>query len=91
MTWQVRTWAESSKTAKLWGVKLKGTGAQVILSSVLLVRGKDVGRNRCITQIITWLCGWCCHQGFGFHDHRTLFDDYNLLGRDGIQLTRKGK
>lgn len=42
-------------------------------------------------QISTWLHGWCGVQGFGFHDHGTLFDDSKLLERGGTYLTRKGK
>lgn len=38
-------------------------------------------------QINTWLQ----HQGFGFYDHKTFFDEYNLLGRGGIHLCRKGR
>lgn len=38
-------------------------------------------------QINTWLQ----HQGFGFYDHKTFFDEYNLLGRGGIHLSRKGR
>lgn len=30
---------------------------------------------------------WCWQQGFGFQDHKTLFEDQGLLGRDGIHLT----
>lgn len=30
------------------------------------------------------------HEGFGFYDNRTLFDDYNLLGSNGIYLSRRG-
>ncbi|PKU32392.1 rna-directed dna polymerase from mobile element jockey- hypothetical protein [Limosa lapponica baueri] len=42
-------------------------------------------------QINFWLHGWCHHEGFGFYDNRTFFDDYSLLGRDGIQLPRRSK
>lgn len=30
-------------------------------------------------------------QGLGFYDHRTLFADQRLLGRDWIYLTKQGK
>jgi len=48
-------------------------------------------RKRHIMGISCWLHGWCHHKDFGFYDNRTLFDDYNLLGRDGINLSRRGK
>ncbi|GAB0184010.1 hypothetical protein GRJ2_000866300 [Grus japonensis] len=48
------------------------------------------GRNRCIRHS-NWLCGWCHREDFGFYDNGTFFDDYNLLERDGIHLSRKGK
>ncbi|KAK4816812.1 hypothetical protein QYF61_023499 [Mycteria americana] len=42
-------------------------------------------------QIKFWLLGWCRCEGFGFYDNRTFFDDYNLLQRDGIHMSRRGK
>ena len=76
---------------KALGVQAKSIGAQVIFSSILPVRGKGVARNRHIMQINFWLCGWCCREGFGFYDNGTFFNDYSLLGRDGIHLSRRGK
>jgi len=38
---------------------LQDSGAQVVLSSMLLVMLKDIGRNRCAQYINTWLQGWC--------------------------------
>ena len=72
-------------------VQAKSIGAQVIFSSILPVRGKGAARNRPIMQINFWLCGWCRREGFGSYDNRTFFDDYSLLGRDGIHLSRRGK
>ena len=76
---------------KALGVQVKSIGAQVIFSSILPVRGKGAARNRRIMQINFWLHGWCRHEGFGFYDNGTFFDDYSLLGRDGIHLSRRGK
>ena len=76
---------------KALGVQVKSIGAQVIFSSILPVRGKGAARNRCRMQINFWLRGWCHREGFGFYDNGTFFDDYSLLGRDGIHLSRRGK
>ena len=76
---------------KALGVQAKSIGAQVIFSSILPVRGKGAARNRRIMQINFWLHGWCCREGFGFYDNGTFFNDYSLLGRDGIHLPRRGK
>ncbi|GAB0204056.1 hypothetical protein GRJ2_002871200 [Grus japonensis] len=75
---------------KALGVQVKNIGAQVIFSSILPVRGKGAARNRHIMHINSWLRSWCHHEGFGFYDNGTFFD-YNLLERDGIHLSRRGK
>ncbi|KAM6036240.1 uncharacterized protein LJ206_001286 [Theristicus caerulescens] len=72
-------------------VQLKNIGAQVIFSSILPVQGKGVARNRCIMHSNSWLRGWCHREGFGFYDNEAFFDDYNMLGRDGIHLSRRRK
>jgi len=74
----------------LW-VQANSIGAQVLFSSILPAGGKRAATNRCIMNINSWLCGWCCHEGLGFYDNGTFFNDYNLLGMDGIQLSRRGK
>lgn len=73
------------------GEQMKSTGAQVIFSPILPVRGKEAGRYRQITNINSWLCGWCHCEGLGFYDKRTMFNDCNLLGNGGIHLSQKGK
>ncbi|XP_068782230.1 uncharacterized protein [Struthio camelus] len=72
------------------GMVVKGLGAQVVFSSILPVRGKDRRRSRRIFQVNSWLRRWCWQQGFGFYDHGTLFEDQQLMGRDGIHLTKRG-
>lgn len=76
---------------QILGVCLKGTAAQVTSSFLLPVWEKGVGRNRGLMQINTWLSGWWYGWDFGLYGLRMLFDDYNLLGRDGIHLTRNGR
>ncbi|PKU28829.1 suppression of tumorigenicity 5 [Limosa lapponica baueri] len=74
---------------KALGVQVKKIGAQV--SSILPVRGKGTARNEQIMHINSWLHGWCHCEGFGFYDNGTFFDDYGLLERDEIHLSRRGK
>jgi len=76
---------------KALGVKAKSIGAQVIFSSILPVGGRGSARNRRIMSIHTWLRGWCCCEGFGFYDNGTFFNDYNLLERNEVPLSRKGQ
>lgn len=42
-------------------------------------------------QINFWLSDWCHHEGFGIYDKKTFFDDYSLLEKDGIHLSRRDK
>jgi len=83
--------AELRKVSKPWGVKAKSFGAQVIFSSILPVGGRGSARNRHIMGINSWLRGSCRCEGFGFCDNGTFFNDYNLLERDEIHPSRKGK
>jgi len=76
---------------KALGMKAKSFGAQDIFSFILPVGGRGSARNRRIMSIISWLRGWCHREGFGFYHNGTFFNDYNLLERDGIHLSRKGK
>ncbi|XP_068784552.1 uncharacterized protein [Struthio camelus] len=73
------------------GMVVKGLGAQVVFSSILAVRGKDGRSSRPIFQVNNWLRHCCWQQGFGFCDHGTLFEDQQLMGRDGIHLTKRGR
>ena len=41
--------------------------------------------------INSWLHGWCHHEGFGFYDNGVFFNDDNMLGKDGIHLSKRGK
>lgn len=68
---------------------LKGSGAQVVFSSILPVRGRRLGRRRRTEQEVNaWLCGWCHAKGFGFYDPSSTFEEAGLLGADGIYLTQ---
>jgi len=41
------------------GVVVKGMGAQVVLSSILPVRAKNMRRWALIMQVNNWLWSWC--------------------------------
>ncbi|XP_052631103.1 LOW QUALITY PROTEIN: uncharacterized protein LOC128136052 [Harpia harpyja] len=56
------------------GAMLKGSGAQVVVSSILPVRGRGPGRRRRIEQVNAWLRSWCHAQGFGFYDRGSTFE-----------------
>lgn len=62
------------------GAMLKGSGAQVVVSSILPVRGRGPGRRRRIERVNAWLRSWCRTRGFGFYDHGSTFEKPGLLG-----------
>lgn len=45
---------------------VKGSGAQIVFSSVLPVAGSDAGRNRKTQLVNVWVCAWCYRQNFRF-------------------------
>ena len=85
------TWRVSKVITELCGKVVKGLGAQVVLSSILLVRAKGVRRRAPIMQVNIWLWNWSWWQGFRSYNHGTLFADEPLLRRGGIALTKRGK
>ena len=72
------------------GMVVKGLGAQVVFSSVLRVREKDGKRSRRVFQVNSWLRRCCWQQGFGVYGHGTVFEERQLMGRDGIHPTKRG-
>ena len=73
------------------GKRVKDLGAQVVFSSVLLVNGRGLGRERKTMQINDWLCHWCHRERFGFLDHGSRYRDEALLSEDGLHLSKMGK
>ena len=73
------------------GQLVKGSGAQVVFSSILPVAGNGEGRNRKSQQINTWLRAWCNWQNFGFFDHGLVYMTPGLLVMDGVCLSQRGK
>ncbi|MCQ4187457.1 SGNH/GDSL hydrolase family protein [Klebsiella pneumoniae] len=73
------------------GSTVKGSGVQVVFSSILPVEGQGPERARRIWQVNSWLREWCYSQGFGYLDHGACFEKPGLLGADGVHLTKRGK
>lgn len=91
MTWQAGTRATIREDYRTLRGQAKSIGVQVIFPSVLPLGEKDEAKNRCIMQINFCLCGWYSHEGFGFYDNWTFFNDLRVSGRNGIHLSRRGK
>jgi len=73
------------------GRKLKDLGTQVVISSLLPVKGRGPGRERKIVEVNNWLRKWCRQERFGFLDHGLWFHEDGLLARDGLHLTSVGR
>ena len=69
----------------------RGSGAQVVFSSVLPVAGSDTGRNSRTQSVNTWLRGWCQGQNLGVFDNEMVYKALGLLASDGIHLSQRGK
>ncbi|PKU34425.1 toll-interacting protein [Limosa lapponica baueri] len=69
------------------GRLVKGSGAQVVFSSIPPVAGIDEGINRKSQQMNSWLRDWCNQQDFGFFDHGLICRTPGMLAtglkRDG--------
>ena len=70
---------------------VKGSGTQVVFSSILPAAGVDEGRNRKSQQINTWLQASCHQQNLGFFDHGSVYRTPGLLVTDGVHLSSKGE
>ena len=70
---------------------MKNSGAQVVFSSVLQVRGMERERADRIKKINKWLWEWCNERGFGYLSNGTTLEKYGLLGEDGVHLSDKEK
>ncbi|KAK4826209.1 hypothetical protein QYF61_006153 [Mycteria americana] len=70
---------------------VRESGAQVVFSSILLVKGRGFERASRMWRTNKWLQDWCHSQGFSYLDHGTCFEKPALLGADGVHLSEKGK
>ena len=70
-TGRTSLWA-ARKDLKALGRLVRGSGAQVVFSSILPVTGNDEGLNAMGQWINTWIPAWCAWQGFHFFFFFTL-------------------
>jgi len=82
---------EIKRDFRALGQQVKGSGAQVVFSSIPPTAGKDEGRNRKSQQINTWLQAWCQRQNLGFFHHGSVYMAAGMLATDGVRLSQKGK
>ncbi|KGL89130.1 hypothetical protein N301_03229, partial [Charadrius vociferus] len=73
------------------GQLVKGSGAQIVFSSILPFARDDEGINRRSKQINSWLRGWCIWQNFGFFDHGLVYRKRGMLATGGDRLTCRGR
>ena len=79
------------KDYRALGEVVRGSGAQIVSSSILQDKGEDLKKARWIWQVNKWLEQWCHSQGFRYLEHRTQFGKPGVLGAGGAGLTTKGK
>uniref|UniRef100_A0A8B9C455 SGNH hydrolase-type esterase domain-containing protein n=1 Tax=Anser brachyrhynchus TaxID=132585 RepID=A0A8B9C455_9AVES len=72
------------------GRMLKGSGVQVVFSSVLPLGGWDPERRRRMGQVNDWLRGWCPDQGFGYFNLGQSFEKPGMWADDQLQLSKWG-
>ena len=73
------------------GQLVKGSGAQVVFSSILPVAENDEGRNRKSQQSNTWLRAQCHQQNLVFFHHGSVYTTLGLLATGGVHLSQRGK
>ncbi|GAB0204581.1 hypothetical protein GRJ2_002923700 [Grus japonensis] len=88
---ETRTTKAIKRDFRLLGQSLKDSGAQVIFSSLLPVKGSNGGWNRRMQSINAWLHGWCQRHNFGFFDNGAAYTAPGLMNPDGIHLSQRGK
>ena len=72
----------TKKDFRALGQQVKGSGAQVVFSSIPPVIGNDEGLNMMGQQINTWFQAWCARQGFGFFDLGSICKSLRRLAAD---------
>ena len=71
------------------GRLLKGSGAQVVLSSVLSVGDWDPHKRKRVDTLNDRLSEWCRAQGFGYYGLGHSLEKGGMLTADGSRLTRR--
>jgi len=70
------------KDFRALGRQVKGSGAQVVFSSIPPAIGNNEGLDIMGQQINTWLRAWCARQGFGFFDLGSICKSLRRLAAD---------
>ena len=73
------------------GKLVKGSGAQIVFSSIPSAAGMDEEDYRRSQQMNLRLQDWCYQQGFGFFNHGLVYRMPDLLALDGMHLSQRGK
>ena len=71
------------KDFRALGRQVKGSGAQVVFSSIPPAIGNNEGLDIMGQQINTWLRAWCARQGFGFFDLGSICKSLGRPAADG--------
>ena len=58
------------KDYRALGEMVRGSGAQIVFSTILQDTGEELPKARRIGQVNKWLKGWCHSQGIGCLEHR---------------------
>ncbi|KFQ34587.1 hypothetical protein N331_07827, partial [Merops nubicus] len=86
-----RSLKELKKDFKALGLLVRGSGAQVVFSSIPEVKGKNTERGWKTHLINTWLRDWCHRWNFGFFNYGEVYMAPGLLAKDGAHLSPRGK
>ena len=79
------------KDFRALGWQVKGSGAQVVFSSIPPVIGNDGSLNRMDQRINTWLWAWCAQQGFGFFGLCSIYKRPGLLATSTSSFSHRWK
>ena len=79
------------KDFRALGRQVKGSGAQVVFSSIPPAIGNNEGLDIMGQQINTWLKAWCAWQGFGFFDLGSIYMRPGLLATNRNSLFHRWK
>ncbi|KAF4805591.1 hypothetical protein TURU_000453 [Turdus rufiventris] len=80
-----------TKNAKALEQVVKGSGAQVVFSSVLPVSRNDGARKRKIMKMNTWLQDWYYQMNFVDFGHESVDMTLGILGTGWVHLSQKEK
>ena len=77
------------KDFRALGRQVKGSGAQVVFSSILPAIGNNEGLDIMGQWINSWLRAWCARQGFGFFDLGSVYMSLGRLAADSSGFSHR--